>query len=397
MTMQTKCSENFLSQDLEMSLSSITEREFREILVLAVKLNFSDITFRANDKIKLKKDNQVFPISANPISSQTLNNIVSILHKAQPGDESSVMLVKGGKPSNLSYAFTVSTEERKRITYRFRSNMMRDGESDISIVMRLNSDAIKPLKSIGLCEDEPIYTNMFPTRGLNLITGPVDSGKTTLLFSALGHFIVTSERAVFIDTFESPIESNLREVILANNIENKSVSQCPVPQGVASFALGMAEALRRNTDIIVTGEIRTQEEVEGVIAGVRSTGKLIIGTLHTNNIPSTISRMISALHSKNEGQMLMQIHDLIDALNMIVSQKLIERVGGGRIAVNEMILFTKELKKELKSVEPNLISDLLAQKMKEQKKTMVDMAKRFLDEGEITERTFIDFEREFSY
>lgn len=389
--------QHFIPQELDMSLTnSITDKEFRSILLFAINLNFSDITFRVGDTIKLKKDNRVFPISKNKLSKHILNTIVGIIYQAQPGDESQVMLIKAGNPGNLSYTFNV-TGGSKRTRVRFRTNIMRDGDSDVSILMRLNSDVIRPLESIGLSEEHPIYKNMFPLKGLNLITGPVDSGKTTLLFSALGHFIINSDRSAFIDTLESPIESNLKALITMHNITNKSVSQCPVPEGVATFALGMSEALRRNTDIIITGEIRTQEDVEGVISGVRSTGKLIMGTLHTNNIPATISRMVNALHSKNEGQMRMQIHDLIDALNMIVSQKLIERKNGGRIAVNEMIVFTKEIKETLKSVEPHKISDVLAKIMLEQGDTMVDKARALFNNDEISERTFVDFARDFSY
>ena len=265
------------------------------------------------------------------------------------------------------------------------------------MVMRLNSEDIYNLEDIGLTKDSIIYKNMFPMKGINLITGSVDSGKTTLIYACLKEFILHDERHAFIDTYENPIEGDLENLVIEHSIENKSVRQCPSPQGVKTFSEGIENSLRKNSDIILAGEVRTSDEVTAIINGALATGKLIMATLHTDSIPVTFSRLLNSLHSSNEGKMRALVYDLIKSMNIIVSQKLLTTVDIKRVAVNEVLIFTKELKERLTSVPMERLTHEITQVMIESKNTMVNKAEILLSKGVISQDVFDEFKRNFAY
>lgn len=375
----------------------MTVELFRKILIWAKGIEVSDISFQVDFPIKIKKNNMVFNISRCSLQPSALTRMVGIIYGAADGDDSAYQRVMAGKDNQSTYAFSQGVPGQEKESFRFRTSVLRDGSDDVSIIMRLNRDEILTLDKIGQSPLGPIYKNMFPLKGLNFITGSVDSGKTTLLYACMVEFILTSKRGAFINTFENPIEGDLRRVARENKIHNKVVSQCPVPIGVASYLEAIDVSLRRNTDIIVLGEIRTQEEVMGAIKGVLSTGKLIIGTLHTQNIPVSFSRLINTLQSSNEGQMRALVYDLISSMNMIVSQTLLQTVDLKRVAVNEVLIFTKEVKARLLAVPMEKLSAEITAIMKESNNTMVDMARKYFEAGIISSEIFEQFMQDFSY
>lgn len=380
----------------DMIVNSMDANVFRRILLHGYNLEVSDISFQEGMPIIIKKNNLVFRITRSYLQRATIKNIVSVLHNAQEGDDSALTNIMQGNPSNLTYSYKVPIPGGNK-GIRYRVNVLREGERGVSLVMRLNKEDIFDLNQIGLSEDDVIYKNMFPTKGLNLVTGSVDSGKTTLLYACLKHFILNSPRSAFIDTYESPIEGNLRDLPSKFEIFNKKVSQMAVPSAVNSFSAGITESLRRNADIILTGEIRTPDEVNGVINGVMQTGKLILGTMHTDNTSMSVNRMIYALNNNSEAEVKSKVYDLLSSLNMVVSQKLLETVDMKRTAVNETFIVTKEIRDRLQALPIDRIAREIKGIMIEEKATIVDRAKIKLEHGKISEETFDKFKASYSY
>ncbi len=378
----------------------INEELFKKILTWGKALNVSDIVFQIGVPIKIKKNNLVYCITKCDLSVTAVVRFIGIIYGARDGDDSAYQRIMAGaedNDNNTTYAYKVGNAGQAKKTIRYRVNCLRDGDTDASIVMRLNNDQILSLEQIGQTRDGEIYKHMFPMKGLNLITGSVDSGKTTLIYACLNEFILNDPKHAFIDTYEMPIEGDLREVARKNGIQNKSVRQCPVPLGVRNFSDGISQSLRRNADIILIGEIRTQEEVIGVINGVLATGKLVMGTLHTDNIPVTFSRLYNTLSSSNEGQMRSLIYDLVSSTNMIVSQKLLQTVDKKRVAVFESLVFTKAVKERLNAVPMENLTAEITAIMKESDNTMVDKAKRLFEAGRLSKEVYIEFKNSFSY
>lgn len=377
-------------------VNSMDAKVFRRILLHGFKLEVSDISFQEGMPVIIKKNNLVFRITRSYLQRATIKNIVSVVHNAQEGDDSALTTIMQGNPSNLTYSYKVPIPGGHE-GIRYRVNVLREGERGVSLVMRLNKEDIFDLDQIGLSEEHIIYKNMFPTKGLNLVTGSVDSGKTTLLYACLKHFILNSPRSAFIDTYESPIEGNLRDLPSKFEVFNKKVSQMAVPWAVPSFAAGITESLRRNADIILTGEVRTPDEVNGVINGVMQTGKLILGTMHTDNTSMSVNRMIYALNNSSEAEVKSKVYDLLSSLNMVVSQKLLETVNMKRTAVNETFIVTKEIRDTLQALPIDRVAREIKGIMVEQKATIVDNARKRLEAGIISEQVFDEFQASYSY
>lgn len=393
-------SQQFISDDLETKIGAhVTEQDVRELLLHARKLNVSDICFESNMPIMVKKNNGVAHISHTIIQADILKRITGVLFGSREGDDSAYTMIMNGKLNDTTYEFPVRNKKpgSPKEKIRYRVNATRRGNDSVSIRARLNTNEILRLEDIGQTSEGEIYKNMFPMKGLNFVTGSVDSGKTTLIYACLAEFILNDERPAFIDTFESPMEGDLMGLAKKSIHKNKSVNQCPVPDGLPSFSKGVEGALRRNTDIILFGELREREEFDAVMQGVLSTGKLLMGTLHTDNLPGSIQRLVRALDTGDAGKTRALVFDLISALNFIVSQKLLTRLDGGRVAVYECLKFTKEIKAELKSLPVEEISEAITVIMKQSGATMVDKAKVLLDDGVISEEVFANFKDSFSY
>ena len=376
----------------------IDERAFRFILIHAKELNVSDITFSVGFPISVKKDNKVFQISKKMMTKTDIKRMIGFIYQSREGDESAYQRVMMGQDNAATYTFNVSNPGKPRVELRYRCLSVRDGEDDASLTMRLNNENILRLNQIGLSKDHPLYKNMFPEKGLVLITGSVDSGKTTLIYACLAEKIMDPKSHGFIDTYENPIEGNLRKFAIENNAFSTIPRQCPItPNGITDYSQGLILSLRRNSDIILLGEIRTQEDIMGCIRATLASGKLVMGTLHTDNVPKTLSRLINSLSYSDESKTKMLIYDLINSIHMLVSQKLIAKKDSGRVAAFESIVFTPEIRERLLALPVERISVELGLIMKENGDTMVDMARKHFEDGLIDEETFLRFEKDYSY
>lgn len=374
------------------------EKVFKSLLLWAYKLKVSDIAFQEGMPVIIKKNNLVFPITKAKLTTLTISRFVGYIYGAKEGDQNAYLRALSGEGNDYTYKFNTSKpgEEKKSILYR--TNVVRDGTDNAgSIRMRLNNESILSLKDIKLSEDSEIYRNMFPTKGMVLVTGSVDSGKTTLIYACLKHFVETTTRSAFIDTFENPIEANLKRVARECGNFKVVVNQCPVPNGIKDFSSAIPAVLRRNTDITLMGEVRTSDEAIGLIQGTLSTGKLMMATLHTDSVPVTFSRLLEMLRMDSEAKTRSMVYDLITNLSMIVSQKLLTTTSLDRVAVNETLVFTREIRDRLKAVPIESIAEEIAKIMLESKNTMVDKARKLHQEGVLSDEVFFDFERDYSY
>lgn len=395
----TKPETLFIPEKLEnMVRGFVTEDGFRHILMHAMRLKVSDITFSVDFPVVIKKDNRVYPISKKTITKSDLKRMIGYIYQSREGDESAYQRVMMGEDNEATYTFKVSQPGKPKEEVRYRCLSVRDGEADASLTMRLNNDNILRLNQIGLSAEHPLYKEMFPEKGLVLITGSVDSGKTTLIYACLAEKIVDPTYYGFIDTYENPIEANLRKFALDNNAFSTIPRQCPISRnGVKDYSRGLELSLRRNSDIILLGEIRTQEDIMGSIRATLASGKLVMGTLHTDNIPKTLSRLINSLSFSDESKTRMMIYDLINSIHMLVSQKLIAKINTGRVAAFEYLIFTPEIRERLLAQPIEKISTELANIMRERGDTMVEMARKHYEDGAISEETFRRFEKDYSY
>lgn len=205
---------------------------------------------------------------------------------------------------------------------RFRANYYRTIYG-IGCAFRMIPIEIPTLEEYG---NPPIFKELVKKeKGLILVTGPTGSGKSTTLASMLHEINLTERRHII--TIEDPVE------FVHTNIKSL-FSQRDVGSSTKSFATALKYALRQDPDVILIGEMRDAETI-GAALTAAETGHLVFGTLHTNSAPGTINRIIDVFDGEEQAQVRAQ---LSSSLVAVISQTLIPRIGGGKVATQEIMI-----------------------------------------------------------
>ncbi len=204
---------------------------------------------------------------------------------------------------------------------RFRVNIFQQRGS-ISIVMRQLSSQVPTIEQLNL---PGIFQDMAREKfGLILVTGATGSGKSTSLAALIDR--INESSPVHVVTLEDPVE-------YVHPHKMATVNQREMGSDFDTFANGLRAALRQAPKVILVGEIRDRETIE-IAMSAAETGHLVLGTLHTSDAGQTINRIIGMFELAEER--LVRIR-LAESLKYVVSQRLLARVGGGRIAAFEVL------------------------------------------------------------
>jgi len=205
---------------------------------------------------------------------------------------------------------------------RFRCNLFMD-RVGIGGVFRTIPTKIPTAKDLGLSQAMLDLCHL--NKGLVLITGPTGSGKSTTL-AAMIDYINTNLNAHII-TIEDPIE-------FVHPNRKCLVNQREIGNHTQGFKSALRAALREDPDIVLVGEMRDLETV-AIAIETAETGHLVFGTLHTNTAPSTVDRLIDQFPADRQAQIRTM---LSESLKGVISQMLLRRNGGGRVAVHEILM-----------------------------------------------------------
>jgi len=220
------------------------------------------------------------------------------------------------KTKDLDFAYEKGSSMRFRCNYYWQVHGM-------AAVFRVIPTKILTVEELHLPK---VIKNFAHFRsGLVLVTGPTGSGKSTTLAAVINHINERYKR--YILTIEEPIE-------FVHKNKNSSFCQREVGVDVNSFADGLRTASRQDCDVILVGEMRDLETIS-LALNAASKGILVFGTLHTNSAVKTVDRIIDVFPPALQG---MARSMLADSLRGICAQLLMKKKGGGRIAVNEILL-----------------------------------------------------------
>ena len=222
---------------------------------------------------------------------------------------------------------------------RFRVNVFNQNRGSAAVFRTIPSE-ILTLEDLGA---PPIFKDLaMHPRGLVLVTGPTGSGKSTTLAAMVDY--INDHKPDHILTIEDPIE------FLHPN-KQSIVNQREVGVDTKSYAHALKSAMRAAPDVIQIGEIRDRESMQSAI-DMAGTGHLVLATLHSNNAPETLDRIINMFPQAQHKQVFM---DLAHYLRAIISQRLVRTRSGKRVAAVEMLLNTPHIKELILKGE---ISDL---------------------------------------
>ena len=208
-------------------------------------------------------------------------------------------------------------------------------------------------------------------RGLILVTGPTGSGKSTTLAAMINH--INSNDYSHILTVEDPIE-------FVHESQKSLINQREVHRDTLGFTEALRSALREDPDIILVGEMRDLETIRLALTAAE-TGHLVFGTLHTTSAAKTIDRIIDVFPAA-EKDMIRSM--LSESLQAVISQTLLKKVGGGRIAAHEIMVGTAAIRNLIREAKVAQMYSAIQTGRKDGMQTLDQNLKELVDKGLIT-------------
>lgn len=330
-----------------------------QILAQAAQMGASDVHIAADTPVLFRINGELTPQTKQALTAAQAESCVKdILSDSQ--------MERFAKDREIDTSYMLKDGVRFRVNCHFQRETM-------GMVARIIPVDIPSLEEVGLTELAELFRPI--RQGLILFTGPTGSGKSTSL-AALLHAI-SQERAVNAVTLEDPIEFLFPQ--------GKGVfRQRQYGEDFLSFAEALKHVLRQDPDIVLVGEMRDPETIAAALT-LAETGHLILATLHTPNTVQTVDRIIDVFPPHQQSQVRAQ---LSLSLKAIVAQKLLPKVGGGRIAAREVLISTPAV--------ANIIRDNRAQELKSVLQTAESQGmlafekafKKLYKDGAISKETF---------
>lgn len=300
-------------------------------LAWAADAGASDISFQTGQPAWIEVDGALCRASGATLDGPALQTLVNRLFNVTADG-----ILRSGRAIDCSYTVPVPGTRRGR--RRFRVNIAPvqvSHEFGVNVTLRVLPDAVPTLDELGI--EGGIVERLERCRGLTLVTGVPGSGKSTLL--AAGTRRLLERGAGRIQSYEAPIEFVFDSIAT----EAAMMSQSEIPRHFESFADGLRSSLRRRPAAVIVGEARDRETVDAVIRAA-DTGIAVFSTAHTFGVAATIRRLLAEFPEAERAE---RGAALIDVMNLVVTQVLLARPGGGRTAVREWLGFGADLKARL--------------------------------------------------
>src|SRR5438552_5955038 len=258
---------------------------------------------------------------------------------------------------------------------RFRVNVYLQRDA-IGAALRLIPYEIRSLEQLGMPANMAELARL--PRGLVLVTGPTGSGKSTTLAAMID--IVNQERPVHIMTVEDPIE-------YLHQHKTSLVNQREVGADTKSFSEALKHVLRQDPDVILVGEMRDLETISTAVTAAE-TGHLVFATLHTQDAPQTIDRIIDVFPPYQQQQIRVQ---LSTTLQGVVTQQLLQTADGrGRVAAAEVLVATPAVRHLIREGKVHQIYSVMQAGGRFGMQTMDASLARLVRAGKITQQLAVE-------
>ncbi len=316
----------------------------------------SDLLLTGGSAPRLRVDGRLRPIEgARPMTGAEVDEIVlSLLDESQ---------IKNFE-ENLDVDFSFSWQDKARLR---ASAFTQRGLTALAV--RMIPTEIPSFEQLGL----PPVAEWVATlpRGLVLLTGPTGSGKSTTLASILDR--INATRSVHILTIEDPIE-------YVHNHKVAAVTQREVGLDSPSFERALRSALREDPDVMLLGEMRDPESIQ-VALTMAETGHLVFATLHTNDAAQAVDRIIDVFPDWRQDQVRVQ---LAASLGAIIAQRLLPRIGGGRVAAFEVLVANHPVRNLIREGKSNQLLNVMATSLGEGMQPLEVSLATLITQGVIT-------------
>ncbi|MGM0521749.1 MAG: type IV pilus twitching motility protein PilT [Pseudomonadota bacterium] len=289
--------------------------DITELLAFSAKQNASDLHLSAGLPPMIRVDGDIRRLNVPAMENNDVRKLIyDIMGDRQRRDYEEHL--------EVDFSFEVPG------VARFRVNAFNQARG-AGAVFRTIPNEVLSMEALGLGEVFERFS-MLP-RGLVLVTGPTGSGKSTTLAAMIDY--VNNHRYEHILTIEDPVE-------FVHTSKRCLINQREVHRDTHSFADALRSALREDPDVILVGELRDLETIRLALTAAE-TGHLVFGTLHTTSAAKTIDRIIDVFPGEEKSMVRSM---LSESLQAVVSQSLLKRQGGGRVAAHEILIATSAVR-----------------------------------------------------
>lgn len=359
---------NFMPDEPTRFTSVFMER----LLEHTERLDASDITIQTGSPVFAEVYGKLLRITKRTLSNTELGDLINAIY----GPNATTQLLSG-KDIDTHYEF----RPNRGVRYRYRVNAtacLVEGHDAIQITLRTIPSTPPQLETMHL--PQHIIDALSPQEGIIFITGATGSGKSTLLASVIRDLIEKKDSNRKVLTYEAPIEFVYDEIDTTSSI----VSQSEIPRHLPSFAEGVRNALRRKPRLIMVGECRDAKTISAALEAAL-TGHPVYTTLHTSGVAETMRRLVTSFAGEER---LGRTIDILETIRLCIWQKLAPTVDGKRVALREYLVFDEAARDILLEADPNDVTRVTRQLVRERGRLMTVDAKEKFDEGIISERTY---------
>lgn len=310
--------------------------DIKDIFDKAIQSNSSDIHLLAGLPPVLRIDGRLMLLASIP--ALTKDSIESMVFSILTEDQKEIFITNKGV--DFSFGYGGGNYGQKG---RFRVNLYYQ-RSTVAASFRLLPPKIRTIEELKL----PKICHQFTQykQGFILIAGPTGHGKSTTIAAIVNE--INMLRSANIITVEDPIEYVYPK--------GKSIiSQRELGSDTLSWNEALRSAVREDPDVVVVGEMRDPESIASAIT-IAETGHLVFSSLHTNSAAQSIDRIIDAFPEHQQNQIRAQLSSTIAG---IVSQRLLPKIDGGRIAAVEVLIGTNAIKSNIREGKTHLIDSII--------------------------------------
>lgn len=289
--------------------------DITELLAFSAKQGASDLHLSAGLPPMIRVDGDVRRINLPPMEHKEVHGLIyDIMNDKQRKDYEEFL--------ETDFSFEVPG------VARFRVNAFNQNRG-AGAVFRTIPSKVLTMEDLGMGQ---VFKDISSVpRGLVLVTGPTGSGKSTTLAAMMDY--INDSRYEHILTIEDPIE-------FVHESKKCLVNQREVHRDTLGFNEALRSALREDPDIILVGELRDLETIRLALTAAE-TGHLVFGTLHTTSAAKTIDRVVDVFPAEEKSMVRSM---LSESLQAVISQTLMKKMGGGRIAAHEIMIGTAAIR-----------------------------------------------------
>ena len=331
--------------------------DINELLTLSINSGASDLHLSAGLPAMMRIDGDIKNINEIGLDDASVKALIdSVMNDKQRKDYQTL----------LEIDFSISVLG----TGRFRVNAFNQQRGSAAVFRSIPEiiPTLRDLQAPTLFED--LTTK---PRGLILVTGPTGSGKSTTLTALINH--INNRDCAHIITIEDPIE-------FVHSPQKCLINQREVHRDTLGFNEALRSALREDPNVIMIGEMRDLETIRLALTAAE-TGHLVLATLHTNSAAKAIDRIIDVFPA-SEKDMIRGM--LSESLQAVISQTLLKKIGGGRIAAYEIMVGTAAIRNLIREAKVTQMYSVIQTGRKDGMQTLDQSLKELVDKGLITKQ-----------